>query len=259
MIASYLFGGILLTFMMAIVAYNLIGEAREISGTTQKLIGFLCALLAGLFAFFFTGTISAQVAPNAGTYGSLGIQATGGAALFVVMLWWWRSDAAPLRAADKNALDALARALSYLDSIYPALAAVTRGQAEKPSNYSLVASKEGDEIAFRRTGDRKEPPVMVITASDIEKLPKEERDHIRTREASMQQLVKKWEELYPKRMSGTVDDQQKKGEELKELAREICRGLDGILNHLGILGKRLEDHYAAARSICYELDQGRRM
>ena len=96
--ASWVFGGVLLVFLMAVVACDLKRDvARPFPPETQKILGFFCAVLAGLFGFFFTGTIAANVNPTTG-HGSAGmsIQATGGSAFFVVVLWWWRSDKAPL-------------------------------------------------------------------------------------------------------------------------------------------------------------------
>src|ERR1035438_9781646 len=126
-IASWVFGGLLVVFIMAVVAYRLIGDStKSIDPTTHTLLGFLSAILAGLFAFFFTGSVAANLAPTAGRFGSLGIQATGGAALFVIVLWWWRSDNSPISAEDRKTLRALATVFQNIDKLYPGLRSIVR-------------------------------------------------------------------------------------------------------------------------------------
>ena len=59
MVASWVFGGLLVVFLMALVAYRELKGPKPFDPATHTIIGFLCATLAGLFAFFFTGTIAA--------------------------------------------------------------------------------------------------------------------------------------------------------------------------------------------------------
>ena len=67
-LASWIFGGILLLFMMAVVWYNLTHEAASsISPGTHRIIGFLCAILAGLFGYFFSGVVAANVSLRRGS------------------------------------------------------------------------------------------------------------------------------------------------------------------------------------------------
>jgi len=97
-IASWVFGGLFALFLMAVVAYRLtIGGSQPIDPTVNRILGIICAVLAGLFAFFFSGTVAIQLGANAGSVGNIAVQATGGIGLFVLVLWWWRSNLAPIK------------------------------------------------------------------------------------------------------------------------------------------------------------------
>src|SRR5260370_23451926 len=66
----------------------------------QRLLAIAAALLAGLFAFFFTGTVGVNIAGDAGSVGKLAVQGTGGLGIFALVLWWWSSDRSPIRRED---------------------------------------------------------------------------------------------------------------------------------------------------------------
>jgi hypothetical protein len=251
--ASWIFGSLLVVFIMTMVMYRVIVNSdRTIDSTTHALLGFLCSLLAGLFAFFYTGTVAANVAPGTGRFGSIGIQATGGAALFVIVLWWWRSDKSPISAEDTRTLRALAQVFRNIDKIYPGLRGVARPDPGYSSHYRVVAEEESDAIVFRDKNSAS--TVMRITRKDVDDLSAEDRKFIRVREKSMSKLLDQWSEFYPKRLEGSSEDQSKTKQRLQDLAVEICKDLNGILNHLGSMKMYLEDHYGAARSICAEIE-----
>jgi hypothetical protein len=90
--ASWVFGSLLLAFMLGVFVFAPI----SLPNFKQRLLAFLSALLAGFFAFFFTGTIGLSLAGRTG----LTLQATGGAAAFVLVLWWWSSGLAPVKRSD---------------------------------------------------------------------------------------------------------------------------------------------------------------
>ena len=101
--ASWVFGGLFAIFLMAVVGYRLtIGGSQPIDPTVNRILGIICAVLAGLFAFFFTGTVAVQLGASAGSKGNIAVQATGGLALFVLVLWWWRSNLAPIKVAGEE-------------------------------------------------------------------------------------------------------------------------------------------------------------
>src|SRR5713101_3475131 len=92
MMASWIFGAALLIFLGGIVVW------RPVLDTIgQRIVAFFCALLAGFFAFFFTGSLAVNIVGQAITYGNLGVQAGGGLAAFALMLWWFLSPWAPIK------------------------------------------------------------------------------------------------------------------------------------------------------------------
>jgi len=102
-IASWVFGGLFALFLMAVVAYRLtIGGSQPIDPTVNHILGIICAVLAGLFAFFLSGTVAVQLGGEASSAGNIAVQATGGLALFVLVLWWWRSDLAPTKVQESS-------------------------------------------------------------------------------------------------------------------------------------------------------------
>ena len=86
---SWIFGGLLLLFILGVFIW----APNALPPFKQQLLAFICALLAGLFAFFFTGMIGLT-----GRIGDWRVQATGGIGVFVLVLRWWFSDRAPVKA-----------------------------------------------------------------------------------------------------------------------------------------------------------------
>lgn len=97
-IASWVFGSILLIFLLGVFTLG----PDQLSWPRQKLLAFICALAAGLFTFFFTGTVSLFSE-------RLAVRATGGVAVFVLVLLWWGSPVAPVRIAKISPSDVTAR------------------------------------------------------------------------------------------------------------------------------------------------------
>ena len=252
--ASWVFGSLFAVFLMAVVGYRLgPTHSRPIDPTTQNILGFICATLAGLFAFFFTGTVAAQVTASGGGFGGIAAQATGGMALFLIVLWWWRSGGAPLQADDKT-IRALEASLGIVDRVYPEVKAVVRGEAVPSTGpYSAQASRQGDRIVVSHSGGDHS---LVITGEDLKRLPASDRHFIEAVEGSMKALAREWAELFPKRNSGDEAQREKTRSELQRLAGEMCADLQRVFNHLGSIGAVLDDHYAAMRSICHEAQQG---
>ncbi len=253
--ASWVFGSLFAVFLMAVVGYRLgPAHSRPIDPTTQNILGFVCAVLAGLFAFFFTGTVAAQVNGSSGGYGGVAAQATGGMALFVIVLWWWRSGGAPLQVDDKT-IRALETNLGIVDRIYPEVKAVVRGEAvPSASPYSAQATRQGNQIIVSGPGGN----TSVITSEDLKRLSDSDQRFIEAMERSMKVLAKQWTELFPKRNSGDAAHREKTEAELQRLASEICADLQRIFKHLRSIGAVLEDHYSAMRSICNEAQQATR-
>jgi hypothetical protein len=85
-IASWVFGSLLVFFALFLMVWG----PDSLPLWKQRLLGFLCALLSGLFSYFFIGT--ASFLPN-----KLPIRASGGVAIFIFVLWWWFSGLAPIQ------------------------------------------------------------------------------------------------------------------------------------------------------------------
>jgi hypothetical protein len=90
-LAAWIFGGLTLL----VVIYVVVLGPKELPTYRHQALGFLCAVLSGLFAYFFTGTfaIGGEWKPKA----KLSLRAAGGSALFVLVLLWWHSDVAPIK------------------------------------------------------------------------------------------------------------------------------------------------------------------
>jgi hypothetical protein len=187
--ASWVFGGLFAVFIMAVVGYRIFTpNSRPIDETTHKLLGFLCAILAGLFAFFFTGTVAAQATGNVGNLAGLSIQATGGAALFVIMLVWWRKSP-PLPTQDKT-VHALGTTLGIVDRVYPQMRAVVKNEdVPTTDSYSVRASQQGNQIIFSHTGGGS---FYTITSDDLKGLPPDQQQFINAVEKSMSSCQELW-------------------------------------------------------------------
>src|SRR5580704_15709549 len=84
---SWIFGGLLLLFILGVFVW----APNKLPPFKQRLLAFICAILAGLFTFFFTGVMGLT-----GRIGDWRIQATGGVAVFILVLRWWFSGRAPI-------------------------------------------------------------------------------------------------------------------------------------------------------------------
>jgi len=102
-IASWVFGSILLVFVLLVyVVDRYVRRGDPIEPYQHNLLGFVCALLAGLFAFFFTGSISVSIVGSSSHFGKLATQASGGAGAFLIVLWWWKSSLTPFKSKRKS-------------------------------------------------------------------------------------------------------------------------------------------------------------
>jgi len=90
--ASWIFGGIAFAFLIGVFIFG----PDELSTEKHRILGIMCAVLAGLFGYFFTGSMKLVTEGKLSRLGKVSIQASGGAALFVLVLVWWGSDYAPV-------------------------------------------------------------------------------------------------------------------------------------------------------------------
>ena len=73
---------------------------NDLSAEKYNALGVICALLCGLFGYFFTGSFHFVSKGHFSTWGKVGIKAGGGAAAFVFVLMWWHSNTNPIHKSD---------------------------------------------------------------------------------------------------------------------------------------------------------------
>lgn len=92
-IASWVFGSLLLLFYLGVFAF----APNELAEFKQKQLAIISALLCGLFTFFLVGSLQVSLRLNL-KLPELALQGGGGLAAFVLILLWWNNpDFAPIR------------------------------------------------------------------------------------------------------------------------------------------------------------------
>jgi predicted lipoprotein len=90
----------------------------------------------------------------------------------------------------------------------------------------------------------------VVTEADLERLPKDQRDLIKTYERSINAFVAEWEKL---KRSGSAQLEDENRRRKLDLIRGAKEDLVGIINFLQSRGFYLEDHYSHVRHLVHEL------
>src|SRR5262249_2456783 len=94
---SWIFGSLLMLFFVCVFAF----APPTLPQFRQRILALLSATLAGVFGYFFTGSVGVHLGANRTSDKAVvrtGISVAGGAALFVIVLFWWFSPFAPVRA-----------------------------------------------------------------------------------------------------------------------------------------------------------------
>ncbi|MCP4373922.1 MAG: hypothetical protein GY797_38335 [Deltaproteobacteria bacterium] len=84
--ASWIFGSVLLLFMILVFIFS----PQELPPYKHRQLGFFCALLSGLFAFFFIGTNKIIIKHKSPAIRFI-YQGGGGFSFFALVLLWWGS------------------------------------------------------------------------------------------------------------------------------------------------------------------------
>ena len=102
--ASWIFGSLFVVFVLGVFLFG----PPALPDYKQRLLAYICALLAGLFGLFFTGSLllKAQL-PMAGKWS---VQGGAGFALFLIVLFWWSTGSAPVKSAKANSASGLSPA-----------------------------------------------------------------------------------------------------------------------------------------------------
>jgi hypothetical protein len=122
---------------------------------------------------------------------------------------------------------------------------------KQPQPYSVQAFTQEDKIVMK-DGEQ----VRTITAEELEtKLDPQSRALIRSFEESMQNQFMIWTKVYPKRNSSPdplINAQIQL--QLKEVGKIMCTDWKQILQYLGELKFRLDDHYIQVQYLCDQLE-----
>jgi hypothetical protein len=91
--ASWIFGSLFTLFILGVFVFS----PSTLPEFKQRLLGYICALLAAFFTFFFTGTLAVRISGGTSSWGQIGVKSAGGLGAFVLTLWWWGSVLAPVK------------------------------------------------------------------------------------------------------------------------------------------------------------------
>lgn len=124
-IGSWVFGTLLLGFLVAVFWLS----SDTLPPFKLQVLGFVMALVAGLFGFFLTGSLSLSMKHKES---STTLNAVGGIALFVIILAWWNSSLAPISKVTANQSNPTATTASEVDT--------TVKQKAQPSTKPMTSS-----------------------------------------------------------------------------------------------------------------------
>jgi len=149
-----------------------------------------------------------------------------------------------------SAVTAVGRVLRTVDAITYQLADIT-GADQRQGLPSIVAAPVNGTVELHTQISPDQPAVVVekITAADLSRLTDRQRQLIESFEASMYAEFDRWNMLYPRRATLTVDEEQV----LKSSAKQMCHDLTNIIGFLAAIGKNLQDHYAEVSYICHNV------
>ena len=146
-------------------------------------------------------------------------------------------------------INSVGNSLQIIDALSADASAYKSGRAEPETHsYKLYAKQTQTTISLNEDGRE----LSKITAADLNRLPPEQRQLIRTYEASMQDLFDRWTELKPKRNARDGDLRERARGESSAILNDLCSELTELLNFIEFIGMQLYDHYMHIRFICRE-------
>lgn len=98
--ATWIFGSLFILFFIGVFIF----APPTLPEFKQRILAVFSALLCGLFAFFIVGDIVMRGKSINTDFGTIGIKAGGGIAVFLLVLWWWFSPLAPVISENVNAI-----------------------------------------------------------------------------------------------------------------------------------------------------------
>jgi hypothetical protein len=148
------------------------------------------------------------------------------------------------------AIAAATAAVQLIDKIADQISRVlTKEEAPVPKEHRAKIERDGDSIVQKRYGQE----YQRITASDLQKLPEAELQHIKVYEKSMENHYAIWAAVYPG-LALAVDPIAKAKIELqlKGIISAMKEDLLSILGFLQKAGFELDDHYSIFRDVIAE-------
>lgn len=144
-LATWVFACLLLIFFVCVFIF----APEKLPVFKQRMLAISSALLAGLFAFFFTGKVGLKITSIQTRFGDFGVRASGGVAVFVFVLLWWLSPWAPVEVEEIKELQKNVRKLQeeflHANSDIALLKEII-GRGEKPT-VSPQAKRIATQIA----------------------------------------------------------------------------------------------------------------
>jgi len=146
--------------------------------------------------------------------------------------------------AGARTLTDVANAMHVIDGAYEQL-------SDRVGPPRVSAHHSGQSVAFIERGSHRE--VEVITAADLEFLPKDQHELVRALREGMTEEYERWTTLRPRRATLTAREQA----EYERSGQIMCQELQNLLDFLEQeLHKSLEDHYHGIRFACRQLVSG---
>lgn len=143
----------------------------------------------------------------------------------------------------ENLATTLGEGFAELDQVSDEIVATIQNRSAKSTPPRFLIRHVGDSVvAYRR--------MQVLSAEQLDQLPREQRDLIRTYEKSMKTFTKEWKKL---KQSGDSQLDQSVRQRMLDLLRGAKGDLVGILDFLQDQGIYLDDHYRVVRNLVSKL------
>ncbi len=114
-----------------------------------------------------------------------------------------------------------------------------------PKEFDYKATGAGGELKVEARGTT----IQVIRGEDLKNLPAEYNEHIRVLEDSVRRYYDVWKQVYPHRDDGSLVENAKINNQLRDLAFKMKDDLAGIIDFLQSIGVALDDHYIIYRDV----------
>jgi hypothetical protein len=139
-------------------------------------------------------------------------------------------------------------AVNLFDKVAGQVVRFIRKAPEPPGPPKAVDFKvegRGDALKVERKG----MTLQVIRGEDLKHLPPDCYEHIKVYEESVRRYYDTWKQVYPHRDDGSLIENAKVNNQLRDLALKMKDDLAGIIDFLQSMGAHLDDHYMVYRDV----------